>query len=440
MNLIQIVHAKIKNPLLQRMAVYAFSDGVSKAIPFLIFPLVAAYLTTEEFGYVANFNVLSQILLAFVVINSHTYLTVDYYRLDDVEKNNLIRKILLFIAINSVVVAFFVFLLSPIIKDYLYIDLQWQLAAVLWAFGMGSTYIFQAFLRIKEKIKTFAKYQILQAIISTILTLILVVIFKFGLQGRLFSLLISVLSFGLLGYIYLLRYSRFSFLNLKLELKSIYQFGLPLLPHTISFWIKGGIDKIYITKFISLSATGIYAFAETFMLIFSMFSLAFFSAYTPHLYKKLSETTSVSSHFDILEIKLKIVKETAFFIICFILLLILGYAFIYFFILHFFYIKYGESLNYIHFLILSVFVSIIYSIFSSYLFYIKKTNILGFTNFSGSIVHTIINYFVIQTYGLKGMVITNLTMLSITTIIIVYLSEKHFPMPWKNLIHPIKTK
>lgn len=433
MALIHSIKSKIKNPLLQRMVVYAFSDGISKAIPFLIFPLVAAYLSTDEFGAVANFNVLTQLLLAFIVLNSHTYLGVDFYKVDIESRRELIHQVIVFYTLNTFTVLIFVILFGELINSYLAISTFWQVGAILWAFGMASTYVYQNYLRLNEKTSLFATFQISQSIFSAVLTFLFVIYFKWGLNGRLGSLIISVLIFGLIGLIYLLRESKFTLKNLKL--KPLYLFGLPLLPHTISFWIKGGIDKIYITNYISLSANGIYSFAETFMLIFSMFSLAFFSAYTPHLYKQLSSIDNGGA----LMLKEKIVKETGWFLLIFILLLIGGYFAIKFFILYQFEEKFGESLTYLHYMILSVFVSILYSIASSYVFYVKKTKILGIINFSSAIIHTIFNFFVIQYFGILGMVVTNLIMLTITTIILVYFSNKYYPMPWQKLI-PIKIK
>jgi O-antigen/teichoic acid export membrane protein len=436
MALVDLIKVKIKNPLLQRMIIYAFSDGLSKAIPFLIFPLVAAFLTTAEFGYVANFGVLTQIVLALVILNAHTYLTVDYYKIDESSRNGLLQNILLFLLINTLFVLIIVLLIRSIIEKYLSIDFFWQIAAVFWALGMAAIYVLQAYLRIEEKTKMFAYYQIVQAAFSATLTFILVVTLEYGLEGRLYSLLISVLIFGLFGYLYLVKASLFNLKKkFKFNLKPIYFFGLPLLPHTISFWVKGGIDKIYITKFISISATGIYAFAETFMLVFTMFSLAFFSAYTPHLFKTIAQITEKSTTNDIDKIKLKVVKETSAFVGLFAILLVVGYASIYLFIKYFFFDKFGDSLQYLHLLIACVFVSIIYSVFSSYLFYLKNTKVLGIINFSGAVVHTLINYFVIQSFGIKGLISTNLIMLSLTTSIIIYQSEKSFPMPWRKIIN-----
>jgi O-antigen/teichoic acid export membrane protein len=433
MALFSTIKSRIKNPLIQRMVVYAFSDGISKAIPFLIFPLVAAYLTTEEFGYIANFNVFTQLILAFVIINAHTYLSVDYYKSDQNQKGNLIHQAIVFFSFNTVIVLIIVFLVSGLIKKYLALDLFWQIGAVFWSFGMASTYVYQSYLRLNEQVKLFSIFKISQAIFSAGLTFLLVVFYEGGLSGRLYSIVISVFSFGLIGLIYLIRKS--NLYSFKVSLKPLYLFGIPLLPHTVSFWIKGGIDKIYITNYISLSANGIYAFAETFMLIFSMFSLAFFSAYTPHLYKQLSSMENGNS----LSIKDKIVKETGLFLMFFIVLLIIGYFAVRIFVSALFVEKYGDSLSYLHYMVFSVFVSVLYSIASSYMFYVKKTKILGIINFSGAIIHTFINYFVIQYYGVLGMVITNLIMLTITTSIILFFSQQYYPMPWHKLI-PLKNK
>ncbi len=434
MAFIEFIKSKVRNPLIQRMVLYTFSDAISKAIPFIIFPLVATYLTTGEFGYVANFNVLTQLLLAFIVINSHTFLGIDFYKSDENERNLIIKNVLSFLIINTVIIFFLVLIFSELIKNYLVVDKFWQLGAVLWSFGMALTYVYQAYLRFNENTNVFASFQISQAIFSAGLTYLLVVVFKSGLEGRLYSLVVSVLLFGILGLVFLTRNASLSLNKFIFNLKPLYLFGLPLLPHTISFWIKGGIDKIYITKFISLSSTGIYAFSETFMVVFSMFSLAFFSAYTPHLYKQLSLIDVYTNTDEIKILKNKIVTETIFFVGTFSILLIIGYVLVYLFITYFFIEKFGESLTYLHYLIFSVFISVIYSITSSYLFYIKKTKILGIINFTGAIVHTLINYFVIQYFGVKGLVITNLLMLSFTTVLVAIYSQKYYPMPWNRII------
>jgi O-antigen/teichoic acid export membrane protein len=171
------------------------------------------------------------------------------------------------------------------------------------------------------------------------------------------------------------------------------------------------------------------------MVVFSMFTSAFFSAYTPHLFKTLSQINENTSEEEVKKIKFKIVKETAAFLVLFFVLLLLGYIGIYFIIKYLFFDKFGDALEYLHLLTISSFVSSIYAVFSSYLMFLKKTKILGVINFSGAIVHTVINYFIIQSFGIQGMVLTNLTMLIITTSFIIYKSDKLFPMPWKSLFN-----
>lgn len=103
--------AAFNNPLLQRIITYAISDGLSKAIPFLVFPFVAIYLTSEEFGIVANFSVLTQVMLAFTLLNGHTYLTVEFYKINEEERSRLVSNILLVplvhVAFLSILIFFF---------------------------------------------------------------------------------------------------------------------------------------------------------------------------------------------------------------------------------------------------------------------------------------------------------------------------------------------
>ena len=74
------IKSRIKNPLLQRMVVYILSDGISKAMPFFVFPIVAFYLTKEEFGLVANFTVLLSVIGPFVGMSTNSALSVNFFR------------------------------------------------------------------------------------------------------------------------------------------------------------------------------------------------------------------------------------------------------------------------------------------------------------------------------------------------------------------------
>lgn len=44
-------------PLVKQSVVYVVSDGINRAIPFLLLPFITYYLTPEDYGIITNFNV-----------------------------------------------------------------------------------------------------------------------------------------------------------------------------------------------------------------------------------------------------------------------------------------------------------------------------------------------------------------------------------------------
>lgn len=199
MKLIKKAKTLISNPLLRNMAVYAVSDGISKAMPFLVFPIVAYMLTPAEFGLIANFTVLCQVLFAITLLNSHTYLTVEYYKVTEQQKHSLISNIFYLVWILLSISLMLTLFLNNQIFKYTELTIKWQLYALIWVGFNAVIYIYQAKLRLDEKAKYFGYYQIVQSLVSGGLTLLFVVWFKWGWQGRIESLVLTNMIIGGFG-------------------------------------------------------------------------------------------------------------------------------------------------------------------------------------------------------------------------------------------------
>ena len=61
--------------------VYAISDGLNKAIPFLILPIIVQYLTPEDYGVVTNFMILVQIITIFAYGAAQGAIPVNFFKL-----------------------------------------------------------------------------------------------------------------------------------------------------------------------------------------------------------------------------------------------------------------------------------------------------------------------------------------------------------------------
>ena len=92
------------SPLLKNIFIYAFSDGLTKALPFLVFPIVAYYLSAEDFGRVNNFQVLLAIIAPFIGLSTNAYFSVDFYKKDQ-DSILIYNQILYFIFFLFVIVS-----------------------------------------------------------------------------------------------------------------------------------------------------------------------------------------------------------------------------------------------------------------------------------------------------------------------------------------------
>jgi len=415
------------------MAVYAISEGISKAMPLLILPLVAYFLSPAEFGMVTNFNVVCQVLFAFTLLNTQTCLTVNYYKSDERERPRLIFNILFLILVLLGISSLTTILANRLIYKYTGLPLEWQLYAIIWVGFTALIYIYQEKLRLDEKAKKFGIYQFFQSFISAALTLLFVVFLRWGWHGRVDSLVLTAVVIGGYGLISLYR-SRSIFIQIDKDLlKSIFIFGIPLLPHTLSFWLKSGLDKLYITNSISVSENGIFSFAGTLASIFYLFINAFFSAYSPYLFKNLTLIDNMTDNEMIRVIKIKLLNQVRYFLLFYLIINIIGYIAFKIIIELFFKLSYGESLTYLPWLLLSSFVTVFYAVFSSYVFYMKSTKILGLITLSTAILQAFVNYFAVIKFGVMGIIFTSILVNILMAILVGIHSQRVYPMPWSYL-------
>jgi O-antigen/teichoic acid export membrane protein len=280
-----------------------------------------------------------------------------------------------------------------------------------------------------ENAKLFGIVNILNSTLGAGLTLLFVIYLKMGWQGRIFSLFIGTSLAAALSLYYSIKYIR-QFEKPKLKMfKSMFVFGLPLLPHQLAVWIKTGFEKFFITASLGLGQNGVYSFAITICAIFVMVSNAFFSAFSPYVYKTLSEIQDSSNEY---QIKLNIVKKSYLFLIVYMLVLVIGGIASYIFINYFFKEKYGESIIYLPFLLGFNFFNSCYIVLSMFVYYSKSTKYLGVITISTSMLQVFLMIYLVGFMGSLGAALAAFAT-SIVTMITVYIySNKVYKMPWFN--------
>ncbi|KAF2519774.1 oligosaccharide flippase family protein [Flavobacterium salilacus subsp. salilacus] len=423
---------KIKNvlgqPVVKRMAVYVLTDGLSKAVPFLIMPVIALYLSPSEFGVASNYLVFTQMIGAFIGMNTNSYFSVDYYRTDTTQKpillSNLIFVNVFFALITFILVAIF----TNYLEEFFAIALMWQLLGCLMMLFSSITDMFVVYLRMEEKLRLYSRYQILRSLSSAGFSLLFVVVFLMSWQGRVYALLVTNLLVFILAVVSFHKRGMLTLTIDKVRIKDSLKFGLPLMPHKLSTWIRSGFDRIMITTKVGIQDTGLYSFGANISNAVSLFTTSFFGAYTPYVYKELkaAEDSEGEEH----KIKRGIIKKSYMSAIGFAVLLIIADIVLTVFVKLFFNDTYQSSIIYFPFFFIAMFFNFVYNLVSMFVFYSKNTKYLGIITIAVGIIQGALTIPLINKFGTIGASFSLIVGSLLKAITVAYYSQKVYPMPW----------
>lgn len=423
----------LKHPLFKSSLIYTISDGINKSIPFFILPILSHYLLPSDYGIVANFGVLTSILGLMISCSIDGAIAVNYHQMG-------VQKIKVYI-FNAFLIAFFLFLIvlsmvvvfNEHIFQYFQVPYDYQIISVVSSFfGLFIT-INLVLWRLEEEPIYFGIYNISSTVLNILLSLFFVVALKQGWQGRVNGIAIATCLYGLLSLYFLLRRGYLTFQFDMFFFKSVLIFGIPLIPHSLSFWLRSGVDRMIITNFYGSEAVGLYATGFQFGTLVSFLVGAFNNAFSPYLYKSLSITDTKEQGI----IKIKLVKLTYRIMIG---LLLCGGIFILlskFIITYVFSTRYIQAIEYINWAILGQIFQGFYILFVNYIFFVKKTKYLALITFSCSLAQVVICYFLVKYIGPLGAAYSSVGISLLNFVCIMLYSNHVYSMPWLRIF---KTK
>lgn len=416
--------------LVRSTATYAIADVVNKGIPFILLPVIARYLSAADYGLLSNFSVLIQILVALCALNTYSVLSVSYFSVGEAGLPSFLSNLLYLIAILATACLVISSVFSGTIQHYLAISRTWQLLALLTAFSTAVYTLYLALLRMQKKAIRFSIVQIGQSLISSVLAVAFVVHMKWNWQGRALSITAAAVASMLFCLWSFWRnehlFTRFS----GAQVRSAFTFGLPLLPHTMSFWIKTGVVKIIIANDIGLSANGIYSIALTLGSAVGLFTDAFFSAYAPSMYKDLL-TIDASPEHEGTVIRKQLVKNTYRFAGVLAAVCVGGWSAMRVAIPFLFHGDYLAAIRLIPLVFLALYFDGLYAIVSGYVFYRRKTKVLGIITFLSSILQVILTLLLVKHFGLFGALYAGCFVSLLTFLAVLTFANRLYDLPWR---------
>ncbi len=424
---------RLNNRLVKDTFLYTLTDALGKALSFILLPFVSFYLPPDGLGMATNFSVLSSIVslsAGAAIINTLPYF---FYEQSKEETRKMVSNIFLFSLFICILLFFLIVCFHSVIHRYLQLDVKFQVIAVLYVLLSIFENMNMQLYRLEEKPKTFALYKTGQIVLQCLLTILFIIVLKWGGEGKIGADSSCMFAMGTIHCILIHKRGYFSLKYNVTVMRKVLSFGLPLMPHSISFWMKGGADKVFLTTFCGLFYNGIYSMALSLSSIYSLLSNAFFNAYTPYLHKKLAAITPQNEQLE----KIKIVKGIYLLLGMFFLLSLLAIACSWILVHYIVNERYIPSFQLVPGIIFSLFIHAFYSFTIQFIYKQKKTKILGLITFSGSFIQMVLSYFFVKNIGYIGVVYSSIIGSMIVSFFISYYSYRIYKMPWFFFLHKI---
>jgi O-antigen/teichoic acid export membrane protein len=390
------------------------------------------YLTTEDYGLTTNFGVLSFLATVFFA-GIGAIINTKFYRVSKEELKEYLANVLLICNVLAVALCVVCLLLSDVIENALELPLYVQLLCVVSVWFSVFTSLNMTLWRFEERTFAFGAYQISQSALNCGCSVLLVVVFLMGWRGRVYSQVIASVVMGACSLFILSRRGYMSTNYSKKRIAEILNYGLPIVPYAMSFWLRNGASKVLLTNMCDLSANGLYSVALTWTSIVTTLSSAFNNAYGPYLFKKLAGFDK--SDTDCMDERIKLLKLIRLLTLGMILFVAASYVVSYIFITYVYAPSYRGSLNFLPWAMAGAMFDCLYSLFVCFVHHMMKTKMIGMVAITFSVLSVVIAWALILLVGSVGAAIAMaITSFAMFAFILVY-AMRVYKMPWGYLIH-----
>ncbi len=248
--------SKRNNKLLNDTAIFLFGNIGSKIIQFFLVPLYTYTLSESEYGTADIILTTVNFLIPIFSIQITDALL--RFGLDKkIKKEETLISAIRIASIGSLVLIVLALSLSAIEQIR-----NWALPAAAIIILMIFRDIFSINLKIHDKNKQFVYGSIIYTATLCISNIVLLVFFKKGVSGYLFSYVVA----STISLIYLVSKSGLNINKIRRKadlvlMKKMALYSLPLIINSLAFWITTGSDRYMLQWTLGASAVGLYAVA-----------------------------------------------------------------------------------------------------------------------------------------------------------------------------------
>jgi len=407
-----------------QMLSYSSINILNAAVPFIFLPILTAYLTPSDYGLLSLIQLVMTISLPIVLMNTHSIVIIEYSKMNFDDFKSLLSIIVLISFVGFIILEVLFFIFQNQLVIYSHIPLKYVYMIPLFVLFQSIPTLIPIIYQAKKELFNFAKYRIGLTIINILFSLLFVIVFSLGWEGRLYGIVGSFSIFSFIGLFILFKQNLLTFrLNINILIQ-VLRFGIPLIPHSIGGVILLMSDRLFLVNILGVDSVGVYSVAFQIASVITIILSSINQAWAPNLYAKLNTNPSI-------EEKRKIVITT--YKIMFLMILITM-----FFLLSSSYLfdvfidkQYYEGKTLTKIIAIAFLFQGFYFMITNYIFYTKKTYILSYITFFSVLLISLSNYMLINKYGVIGSAYSIVLVWFIFFISTWIISNRIYPMPWK---------
>ncbi|MDO7463458.1 oligosaccharide flippase family protein [Acinetobacter baumannii] len=269
--------------VLKDSLIYMIGELFSKSLPFLMLPYLTRKLGPDGFGELSYYLTWLALFGIVIGLSQDGAVTRYFYFYGKKGLNNVIKTGYIYNLIITTVSLIVCFLLRLEILAY-----------VVLASSFGSLVAVQ--LAVQQCQKKPIPYIVIQILLSLTSVLFTVIAFelipdKNKIIERILAIGFSNLMVFFVSSIFLSKLfsgnESFTLKRLKLNTLYIFSFGLPLILHQSSFFIKGQLDRVFIYNLYSKNELGVYSVGVQIASVFPIVIMVFNKAILPYYYESL---------------------------------------------------------------------------------------------------------------------------------------------------------
>jgi O-antigen/teichoic acid export membrane protein len=404
------------------VSTYAVANVINSAIPFILLKVLTDYLSPEEYGYFTTVDVFNRFTLPFIILGVNSAIATAFFKNDRRDFPAYLSSALV-VPVAGMFMFFLFFLVSgKLFEHWFQVPYKWTLIGPAYCLLQTITLVTLSVFQINKKALQYGIYQNLMTVVNLSLSVLFVVKFHWGWQGRTLGILCAFAVFALVG-LFILWKKKLLVAHIRKDfIIDVLKFGLPLLPHLVAGPLIQFTDRFFINSYAGVHWTGIYNVAFQLGTALSLITVAFNQAYSPHLFETLSKITKSE--------KIRIVRNSYLLMIAYLAMAVAIFAVCPLLFRIFINVKFAAAQQFILVLALGSAFNGMYMLVTNYIFFEKKTHLLAWVTISNAVFSVLLNLILVRKFGAWGAASTYCITQFAVFISVWILSNRIYPMPW----------